>query len=165
MSIVLEPNFTLESLGDFFKNKGIDSNVIEVAPAAPEWELARDAYLEIIFDEDKRIIIWKDNLNNFILRLRGIIFTPKEKTAIKPEVISKVTKNHGQQAEFFGSIDTINLSGITLEYKLPFQHGILDETIYSAYEEIKKSIKQYILIIELAIEDDKWDEEFKNKSE
>lgn len=46
-----------------------------------------------------------------------------------------------QNALCFGTVDGNNALGVTLEYKLPFSYRILNETIYSAYEELLKGVK------------------------
>lgn len=139
MKIINELDLSLESMLEVFEEKDISANVVEVSPADESLGLRRDAFLELTSDS-RKVIIWT-NCNGDpdpTLRMRVVLLNQKHRKNIGQDKLTSLIGNMNQNAQCFGTVDGENGLGVTLEYKLPFKQGILDETIYSAYEELLK---------------------------
>ena len=143
MIIIKESEVTLESIQELFNEKGILANVVEVAPAEPAWGLRRDAYLEVNSEDDKKVIIWTNSTGEpeAMLRMRSVLVGRKERRLIEPDKLNSWIAKMNQNAHCLGSFDGKNALGVTLEYKIPFNGGILAQTIFSAYEEFLKGVQ------------------------
>ena len=142
MKIIKDSEVTLERVQELFYEKGIPANVVEIAPAEPAWGLRRDAYLEVNFEDDKKVIIWTNLTGKAeaMLRMRSVLVDRKERSLIEPDKLNSWVTKINQNSNCLGTFDGGNAHGVTLEYKIPFNGGVLEQTIFSAYEDFLKGV-------------------------
>lgn len=128
MQVISESDVTLTRLMQLFIGVADSARIVDVYPAVPEMNLPEDAYLAVKFASDE-VVIWLDQSAKSTLRFR-LIIAERDRAPSNDEQLEEGAFLN-LQASCFGTIATESLLGITLEYPLPFNNGILDETILS----------------------------------
>ncbi|MBL7003630.1 MAG: hypothetical protein ISR69_06360 [Gammaproteobacteria bacterium] len=141
MTIIKESEVTLERIQKLFHKKNISTNVIVNVPAESACGLRCDAYLELKSENNNKIIIWINSTGDpeKILRMRSILLGQKESKLIDPGKLNTWITKINQKGDYLGTIDGESALGVTLEYKTPFNGGILEQAIFSAYDDFLKS--------------------------
>jgi hypothetical protein len=80
--------------------------------------------------EDAQVIVWVQQAQreSCQLRFRSIVIPKKELGPLDTEALEDVW-DFNQQLEAYGAVSTTSALGITIEYRLPFKNGVLDETV------------------------------------
>lgn len=125
MDIILENEMTLERLQNLFQSKQLPVEMVK-----------RDDYLKIGFPNSVFVAVWIDQYIKYELRMRVVLCKrDKQKLVQEIEWLEFAAQNN-QQLNFFGAFSPNNILGVTLEYRLPFTGGILDQTIWLAAERL-----------------------------
>jgi hypothetical protein len=147
MKGILNHEMSLERVQSLFQSHGHSADVIEVLPAAPELDLPRDAYLRVNFADRLPVIVFVDIHADCQLRMRVIVASREERYQLDEDELIDWATDMNQQLECFGALSPRSLMGITIEYRLPYDQGILEGTILRAAEEMARGsvrARQYV---------------------
>jgi len=134
MNVISEADLSLELLQSLFFANELSGRIVEVLPVAPELGISRDAYLEITYPDNTVLVLW--HRPDFILRMRIVLVGRRECGLLPHDELLEHESFLNQQASCFGTVSVENILGITIDYPLPYRHGVLDQTILSAAEEL-----------------------------
>jgi hypothetical protein len=130
MLIITESEMSLERLEGLFASRGLKAEVKGQGSVFGE-------LLEVTYPSGVIVIIWLQNpLDSRQLRFRTILIPAKARDRLDEELLNDQLADRNQQIEAYGALSTTNALGVTIEYRLPFKGGLLDETILSAAEGI-----------------------------
>ncbi len=135
MEIISECDLSVERLESLFIANGHTARIVEIYPATQEWELSRDIYLEVIYPENIVLIIWINSRIALTLRMRVVLIPSSEMKnldTLSKALLYGTVDLKNQNVSCFGTLTAKNLHGLTLEYALGYQHGILGTTILVA---------------------------------
>jgi hypothetical protein len=149
MNIITEVEMNLERLSSLFQSNNLPAEIIEVYPAVKEWNLAQDAYLQVNYPESISLIIWLDQFANKLLRMRIVILPSNEMKKISKDDLLNLAADVNQQISCFGTLDVMNLLGVTLEYPLPYHEAILEHTVLVAAERLVRGASAVFCDLEL----------------
>jgi len=138
MTVITADTLTLKRIQALFGEHDLPARIVEVAPAAPELGLEQDAYLEVDYPNGQSVVIWPDTCVDHQLRMRVVVLTRQQIREIDEADLLDWTAERNQQNECYGTVCARNPLGVTVEYRLPYQSGVLDQTILSAAEGLAK---------------------------
>lgn len=151
MNVISEDTMTLEQILSLCRSKQLSAQIVELLPAEPALGLGPDAYLKIDYPDNLSVITWIDTYARCQLRMRVVIIPRDERDRIEDSVLLDWAADLNQQIECLGTVSTRNLLGVTLEYRLPYQDGILEQTVLSAAEQlaqgaswVRKSLRRFL---------------------
>ena len=137
MSMLPAKDITLERLHAVFASSGVAARVVEYSPATAH--SARDAVLSVDYPEDRSVHIWpEEHETGNHLWMRSIVFDRIQRDEIPEDVWLDAAAYLNQNADCFGALSVRGLHGVTVEYLLPFQDGVLEETVRLAAERVAR---------------------------
>ncbi|KAB2310662.1 hypothetical protein F8A87_08220 [Betaproteobacteria bacterium SCN2] len=136
MNIINATEMSLERMHSIFQSKGCQTEIVETLPADPDLGLSRDAYLHVDFPQHLPVVVWLDSHADHQIRMRVIVADREHRDQMGETELMNFAADCNQQIQYFGSLSPRNSLGITLEYRLPYNQGILENTIFRAAEEM-----------------------------
>ncbi len=135
MTTIPTKDITLERLLAVFVANGLSARIVEYAPATAH--STRDAVLSVDYPEDGSVLVWpEEHETGKQLSMRSIVFDRKQRDELPEDVLLDAAAYLNQNASCFGALSVQGVVGVTVEYLLPFQNGILEETVLLAAERI-----------------------------
>jgi hypothetical protein len=138
MNIITENQMKLERLEQLFQENGLAAEIVENYPAEPLLNLGRDIELKVSLPDNQVLSIWQDTHAGAQLHFRLFVARYEECRALPDDELFEWIVNGNQNSGFFGMAAIIPQMGITLEYRLPYESGILDQTILNATAQLAK---------------------------
>lgn len=152
MSTILVEDMTLERLRAVFIASNVPARIVEYFPATAD--SPRDAVLSVEYPDNRDVLIWPENQQGGSnLRLRAIVFNRHQRDEMPQDVLQEVEAELNQNAECFGALSAFGLHGVTIDYLIPFEGGVLEEAVRLAAERIAIGISLAREEISAALQD------------
>ena len=132
MQIITAGEMTEKRLRQMFSTAGVSASLQENRG----WgEIVRLDY------ENAQVIVWVEQAQreSCQLRFRSIVIPEKELGTLDAEALEEAI-DFNQQVSAYGAVSTTNALGITIEYRLPFKNGVLDETVLAVARGIADAV-------------------------
>jgi len=143
---------TLERLHAVFVANSVPARIVEYSPATAH--SARDAVLSVDYPEERTVLVWpEEHEAGNHLRMRAIVFDRRQRDEIPDEVLLEVAADLNQNANCLGALSVRSVHGVTVEYLIPFQDGMLEETIRLAAERMSHGASLALEEILAALDD------------
>jgi len=133
VTIITAKEMTLERLRLAFEAAGVSAAVIEYLPATQALE--RDVCLRASYVNGREVTIWPDMHEPIaLLRLRSVALNREESSGYEHDELLDLAADANQLLDYFGALNVRSLLGVTVEYVIPWQHELLEETVVLAAE-------------------------------
>lgn len=150
MEVIKSEEITVEWMQRLFQSKGYVGKITEVSPARNG--LRRDAFVEIDFPGGLPVLMWVPVSGAAEIFLRVILMSEREKQKLDKEDLVEFAEVFNQNAQYFGAFSPISVVGMTLEYRLPCDPAVFDETLVRAVEQMADGGRRARVYIDAYIE-------------